>query len=140
MSGNPFRNDQQNPYDLPMVNGKQIGGGSPQQSGMEVLFDAATQSASPAGKAMIDAMMAQLRAEQAAQIKTAVSAMAKATKPLVDRIKTLERQLDVKRSDTAAAIQSEIDGFLGAEDDGPTLDELNRMASDHKKQMEGLKR
>ncbi|WP_425080372.1 hypothetical protein [Ruegeria arenilitoris] len=133
---NPFRQtDQQNPYDLP--GGPAFNKGAPQQSDHAVLYDAAAKAASPAGVALIEAMMAQLRAEQAKQQDATARVIAKTIRPLLARIDVLEKALDVKRSDTAKAVQSEIDGFLGQTDDDSPLDEarLDAMAQAHSRSM-----
>ncbi len=133
---NPFRNDPQNPYDLPLVGGKLQQTGA-QQDANAVLYDPVTDSVNPAGVALIQTIMKQVHKQVPdGDIIASVMAkqIAKHVQPQLDRIDVLERALDVRKADTAAAIQKHIDQFTG--DDAP-LDQhqLEQMAEAHAKSM-----
>ncbi len=136
MSGNPFRNGGDNPFDKPMINGQPIGGTRSAQDPNAVVYDSQTDSVNLAGQALIQSIMRQVD-KRTLSADDIAGAMAEMISPMLKRITTLERQLDVRRDDTAAAIQQQIDSFMG---DEPTLDDLNKMAADHKQRMKGLKR
>ncbi|WP_170438799.1 hypothetical protein [Ruegeria arenilitoris] len=135
---NPFRSGGDNPYDRPLING-QLDTRGAQQSDQTVLFDAATKTISPSGQAMLTLMMDQLRTEQAKTLDVLGDVLAETVQPLLDRIDVLERALDVRKADTAKAIQADIDGFMGTDDDAPTKDQLKAMMQQHTKKMAGVR-
>ncbi len=130
---NPFRSTSDNPYDRPLVNG-QLDTRGTQQDLNAVVYDPQTDSVNPAGVALIGSIM-----KQVDQRTLNADDVLDVLEPLLNRIDALERALDIKRDDTAKAIQSEIDGFMGR-DDGPTKADLKRMMAAHTKRMEGVRK
>ncbi|NOD87901.1 MULTISPECIES: hypothetical protein [unclassified Ruegeria] len=133
---NPFRNDQQNPYDLP--GGPALNGTRSATDPNMVVYDPVSDAVNPAGVALIQTIMKQVD-KRTLSADDVAKAMAKLVNPLIKRINSLEKALAVEISKSADAIDSDVGAFL--DEDGP-LDEqqLLDMARKHAKMMEGVKR
>ncbi|UWR04743.1 hypothetical protein K3740_08720 [Ruegeria conchae] len=132
---NPYRQSS-SAGDQLYFEGKPISGHKSAQSDDGVIYDPQTDSVNPAGAALIGSIMKQVE-KRTPSVDDIANVICKQISPLLDRIEVLEKALDVRKSDTTAAIQKQIDGFMGADDDGPTLDadQLDRMAEAHIKSM-----
>lgn len=114
---NPFDGPQQTRAgDRLYFEGKEIGGSGPAGGDDIVRFDPVAMTASPAGKAMLDAMMTQLRKEQMQHTEATVKAVAKAVKPYEKRIAQLEEQLAAAQADVVDAIGKALGNFIDGDD------------------------
>lgn len=131
MSGNPFDGNgpAPSPYDIPR---RVDGGQSAQPDHQSVRFDAASQTGSPAAKAFLNHVIKAVGVAMEQRELTTAKRLAKLMSEQRKRIDVLERQLDVERQKNAEAIGQVLGDFM---DDGPSMDQLERMADQHRKDM-----
>ncbi|WP_425043978.1 hypothetical protein [Primorskyibacter sp. S87] len=132
---NPFRGGGSvNRADVPHYEGRPITGGGGDAGQHSLHYDPATKTGSPNVNSLIDLIVKKVRTERRKALEKTITEIMAVVQSQDTRIKSLEAALQIEQKRVTEAIGKAVEQATG-DDPAPTLDELEAMAAQHKRDM-----